>query len=87
MLTDSRSNDPVQKAGLWDQCKRTLLIKKGQKSCLFSEKEMGLHTYLPLVEKKIVSSILLIKSVTMVFCKYIWCAGQSIIAVSESMHA
>lgn len=51
MLTDSRSNDPVQKAGLWDQCKRTLLIKTGQKSCLFSEKEMGLHTYLPLVKK------------------------------------
>lgn len=52
MLIDSRSNDPVQKAGLWDQCKSTLLVKKGQKSCLFSGKGMGLHTNLPLVEKK-----------------------------------
>lgn len=52
MLMDSRSNDPVQKAGLWDQCKSTLLVKKGQKSCLFSGKGMGLNTNLPLVEKK-----------------------------------
>lgn len=52
MLIDSRSNDPVQKAGLWDQCKSTLLIKKGQKPCLFSEKGMGLYTYLPYSGKK-----------------------------------
>lgn len=51
MLIDSGSNDPVQKAGLWDQCKSTLLIKKGQKSCLCSEKGIGFQTYLPLVEK------------------------------------
>lgn len=83
MLMDSRSNDPVQKAGLWDQCKSTLLVKKGQKSCLFSGKGMGLNTNLPLVEKKSTSSIFLTKSVTMVFCKCIRCAGQSINVVSD----
>lgn len=85
MLIDSGSNDPVQKAGLWDQCKSTLLIKKGQKSCLLSGKGMGLHTNLPLVEnkKKNISNILLTKSVTMVFFKCIWDGGQSINVVSE----
>lgn len=52
MLIDSRSNDPVQKAGLWDQCKSTMFIKKGQKSPLCSEKGMDFQIYLPLVEKK-----------------------------------